>query len=318
MRSGNSHVTTTQRRPERKSTLTHEQINEWLLTNGLDVQLEAQREYIGFDRLAHDDCDILNPGTGCGMVEHTIGELTRVVGDFFLTVYPLSILQECASKDQDQNDDDDNDYQSSASSSQSGNKGESMVYKRQDERYISKHDEPQDSSDSDRLPHSLAKAYKTISLIPQMVHSNKDNILDSRAEFLNRSRLDIDIVDNDTANSLRSILEGTIKGHTPRTILEAARTQINTQRTNKTSELTGQDILTSMGFKGEQDQMTAIEIASHRLQLSALAIGYITIKAVNYSWAASDVLSVRKLEKELCEGISNDQEFTKDLIMKQS
>ncbi|RXK35929.1 hypothetical protein M231_06805 [Tremella mesenterica] len=59
----------------------------------------------------------------------------------------------------------------------------------------------------------------------------------------------------------------------------------------------------SVQLEAQRDFSPAL--ASNRLQLSALAIGYITTKAVNYPWAAAEVLRVREMEKELHEGIIN-------------
>ncbi|EIW69760.1 hypothetical protein TREMEDRAFT_61524 [Tremella mesenterica DSM 1558] len=251
--------------------------------------IETLRDYIAgrgdkvFHRPSHTACSIWDGQTGCAAKERTIGDLTKSVGDFAMTITPLIAF---------------------ATSSPFEQASENPCKSEEDE---------------DRWNHlvnamlqSLTKASLILFSAKDMIHTTPHNVLSKSANLTSGMTLHNGSWNTKDVDQLKTFLEGTIMKHKPAYILTAASNEVARQEDLAKQEevvhfpwnpddgkFCGKDTLTSLRIESHNNQLQIVKMASTRLQLAHWGVKSVIRETP--MWDSSDVFCIRELAQETCE-----------------
>ncbi|RXK35928.1 hypothetical protein M231_06804 [Tremella mesenterica] len=263
-----------------------------------------------FHRSSHKTCNILDGKTGCGAMERTIGELTKSVGDFTMTITPLVTFATCWPSEKTL----ENPFKSEEDEVDSTTTNIAQYL--QENSVIKKNKQDPLNHLVDTMLRSLTKASLILFSATKMIHTTPQNVLSKSVNPTSGMNLHIGTWKTKDVDQLKSFLEGTMIKHKPAHILAAASNEVARQEELAKQEeavtfpwdsdngiFHGKPTLTSLGIEGHNDQLQMVKMASTRLQLAHWGVKSVIRETP--MWDSSDVFCIRELEREICERLTS-------------
>ncbi|RXK35927.1 hypothetical protein M231_06803 [Tremella mesenterica] len=248
---------------------------------GVQSYIHGEADMI-FTPEAHTfSCDILDPTTGCGKIEYVIDDLTTKFGSVLLIMAPLlgrlQYQPETVNVDQ--------------STRMSGA-----------DRY----------KNGLQLYQSLQDTYDILKGTSRSFHTTSETVLSDKQHIINPHTLSKENINMESLNELTTLLEGEINGHTPREILRVAENEIMVHSgRSSVNQSQGTDLtLRGLGITDSKTLSIAVQVAISRLELSTWMVEFITENMINHTDGISEVLSIRKMGKDLLDSLAYMSKFT--------
>ncbi|EIW69765.1 hypothetical protein TREMEDRAFT_61530 [Tremella mesenterica DSM 1558] len=288
----------------------------------------AADKVFSYDAHGEKDCSAVDDETGCGVGEMFIRELSQNLGNLALSGIPLSNLDQEISRGSTSNilnptvrhaygiytrpksEKVDHDQSSNPFDSKSGSDSETNT----------------DSEDSDldlviankSFLALLGKAYMTITNTTTAIHTEPSEVLNKDIEILSHQRLGRNHMDTEAVCTAMKTIEGKIDGYRPRDIIKYALSAHRFRSKAHQSDVTlekrrslllewsrkQEPQLPKLGFVGRDTQVKVVRAAMARIELSTWGVADLTRNSVTRPFDGYDVLSLRRLTEEICEGIT--------------